>query len=416
MAAKNDTDTELSQILEQLRFHGDDAKKLKKIFKKRGQAGVDQYLKEKQDEWKNTPLNIAVIGASGVGKSTFVNAIRGLRVKDPRAAPVGVKQTTMTVTRYPHPVHENLIFWDIPGVGTKEFPKESYLKKIGIDRFDFFLLLSAGRFTEIDAWLGREITEKHRKKYYYVRTKVDQDVDNDRAEKEEDHDVNKVLNEIRQDIQQNIDTRNKVSGLFLVAGRRPDLFDFRKLEKSIVDDFPESKRSALILSMCAMSESMIQMKVAELRARIKYSAMGAGGVAVVPVPLMSVCYDMLIVETQAKEYFHQLGLDNDSLRKLADQTACNFEDLKAVIRETFGPTFYDKFDIHGFLGQLPKYSSTNTAFCAQRIIQLLPVIGGIIASPITLATTYKTLALILEEMEKMALNVVRYANEHSTLH
>jgi hypothetical protein len=47
---------------------------------------------------------------------------------------------------------------------------------------------------------------------------------------------------------------------------------------------------------------------------------------------------------------------------------------------------------------------------------LLPVVGGIFASPITVATTYKSLVLLLEEMEKMALNVVRYANKHGSLH
>jgi predicted GTPase len=414
MAAKDDVDAELAQLLAQLQFQDDDVNKLNKVYKARGQAGAQQFLEEKLNEWKNTPVNIAVIGASGVGKSTFVNTIRGLRGKDPGAAPVGTKQTTMKVTPYPHPRNENLVFWDIPGVGTKEFPKESYTKKIGIERFDFFLLLSAGRFTETDAWLGREISEKQRKKYYYVRTKVDQDVENDR-EDSEDHDVDRVLNDVRQDIQHNLATGNKVNGLFLVAGRRPNSFEFPKLEKSLIDDFPESKRSALILSMCAMSESLVKMKIAQLRKGMKYSAMGAGGVAVVPIPLVSLCYDTLKVDTEAKEYFFQLGLDDDSLRKMADMTGCSFNGLQAVVREALGSNFCETYDTCDLLFDSSRLNPTLVAIFAQRIIQLLPVAGGLFASPITIATTYKQLEFVLSEMEKVALNVIRYINEHSTL-
>jgi predicted GTPase/uncharacterized protein (DUF697 family) len=415
MAAKNDADAESLDLFHQLRFQEEEVKKLEEIYKTHGQAGIELYLKKKLNEWKNMSLNIAVIGASGVGKSTFVNTIRGLKGKDPRAAPVGIKQTTMTVTPYPHPRNENLVFWDIPGVGTKEFPKESYTKKIRIERFDFFLVVSAGRFTETDAWLGKEITEKQHKKYYYVRTKVDQDVDNDKEENE-DHDVDKLLNEIRQDIQRNIDDRNNVNGLFLIAGRRPHLFEFPRLQQSLIDDFPESKRSALILSMCAMSESMIKMKAAQLRDGIKYSAMGSAAMAVVPIPLMSFGYDLFVVNSQAKVYFDQLGLDDESLRKLADLTACNFSDLQAVVRKTFPSDLFEDFGTWDFLLELPGFLSITNALRAQRIIQFLPVVGGIIASPITVATTHKMLSLILEEMEKVALSVVRYANEHSSSH
>merc|ERR1719215_658619 len=48
-------------------------------------------------------INIAVFGASGTGKSSLVNALRGKRPGDTDAAPVGVQETTT------EPVHYNLI-------------------------------------------------------------------------------------------------------------------------------------------------------------------------------------------------------------------------------------------------------------------------------------------------------------------
>jgi len=80
----------------------------------------------------------------------------------------------MVIKPYKHPNNECLQFWDLPGVGTKRFPKHEYLEAIQVDRYDFFLLLSASRFTDIDTWLGMEIV-KRGKNFYYVRTKIDED-------------------------------------------------------------------------------------------------------------------------------------------------------------------------------------------------------------------------------------------------
>ncbi|KAG2063176.1 hypothetical protein BDR04DRAFT_1197861, partial [Suillus decipiens] len=48
-------------------------------------------------------LHLAVIGSSGSGKSSFINAVRGLSNNDPIAAPTGTVETTTTVTRYTDP-------------------------------------------------------------------------------------------------------------------------------------------------------------------------------------------------------------------------------------------------------------------------------------------------------------------------
>ncbi|KAF8806008.1 hypothetical protein BYT27DRAFT_7257427 [Phlegmacium glaucopus] len=47
--------------------------------------------------------HFAVCGSPGSGKSSFVNAVRGLSNNSPHAAPTGVTETTKTVTRYPDP-------------------------------------------------------------------------------------------------------------------------------------------------------------------------------------------------------------------------------------------------------------------------------------------------------------------------
>jgi len=99
---------------------------------------------------KTIPLNIAVIGNSGVDKSSFINTIRGLTADDEGAAEVDAVECTSEIESYPHPNNELLKLWDLPGVGTDTFPKHTYLEAIHVDCYEFFLLISATRFTEND--------------------------------------------------------------------------------------------------------------------------------------------------------------------------------------------------------------------------------------------------------------------------
>ncbi|CAN9502035.1 unnamed protein product [Ophioblennius macclurei] len=144
-----------------------------------GVAKINEYLEEQ----KNTPLNIAITGESGSGKSTFINALRGIQDdEDEGAAPTGVVETTTEVKPYPHPSHPNVTLWDLPGVGTTKFSADKYLELVKFDRFDFFIIISATRFTENDVKLAQEI-KKMGKKFYFLRSKIDSDLFNEQKRK-----------------------------------------------------------------------------------------------------------------------------------------------------------------------------------------------------------------------------------------
>ena len=143
----------------------------KEVLARDGVKGYELFLRTKTKQWKSIPLNIGVIGSSGAGKSSFINAIRDLEGDDDGAAPVGVTEQTKVPTPYCHPNNAMMQLWDLPGVGTQSFPKESYLKKIGFKEFDFFLVLASVRFTELDAWLSQEIINKG--KHFFFRANED---------------------------------------------------------------------------------------------------------------------------------------------------------------------------------------------------------------------------------------------------
>ena len=90
-------------------------------------------------------LHFAVCGSSGSGKSSLVNAFRGLKNKDPQAAPAGVVETTMVITRYPDPrkelPYERLVWFDCPGAGTLDIPSWQYFNQQGLFIFDIIILV-----------------------------------------------------------------------------------------------------------------------------------------------------------------------------------------------------------------------------------------------------------------------------------
>ena len=46
-------------------------------IEKHGVSGIEKRFKAELDDWKNAEIKIGVTGNSGVGKSSFINAIRG---------------------------------------------------------------------------------------------------------------------------------------------------------------------------------------------------------------------------------------------------------------------------------------------------------------------------------------------------
>ncbi|CAJ1360855.1 unnamed protein product, partial [Effrenium voratum] len=201
--------------------------------------------KQREEDRKNYPqpawldkvdgcINIAVVGNSGVGKSLLINRLRRMRPQAEGWAAVGVNETTREPTMYPYPNQSKVRLWDLPGAGTVSVPAETYLQDMGLRYFDHVVVVTAGRFTEMEVSLRAEL-EQYAVPYCMVRTKVDQDVVNNKednfAEKHE------TLKQIRDDLEKTHGVATK--SLYLVSSRDPDDYDMPRL---LADLFPGMKR------------------------------------------------------------------------------------------------------------------------------------------------------------------------------
>ncbi|GBE83223.1 interferon-inducible GTPase-domain-containing protein [Sparassis latifolia] len=143
----------------------------------------------KRIDYQDGVFHCAVAGIAGSGKSSLINAIRGLsnsKSKHPDAAEVGSTETTRHVTRYPDPNPKKPVVWyDIPGAGTLTVPSPQYFNAQGLFLFDCIIVLFDNRFTETDVSLLHNCS-RFNIPSYIVRSKSNQGIKNTVEEMRED--------------------------------------------------------------------------------------------------------------------------------------------------------------------------------------------------------------------------------------
>lgn len=126
-------------------------------------------------------LHFAVCGSSGSGKSTVINAVRGLGCTGEGTARVGVTECTSEISRYPDPREElpysRFIWYDIPGAGTTAVPDWQYFNDQGLFIFDFIIMVYDVRFTKIDVSIIENFL-RFNIPLFIVRSKADQHIQN----------------------------------------------------------------------------------------------------------------------------------------------------------------------------------------------------------------------------------------------
>ncbi|XP_031168094.1 interferon-inducible GTPase 5-like [Sander lucioperca] len=365
---------------------------IKKELETNGSAAAAAKIQTYLDEQDNIQLNIGITGESGSGKSSFVNAFRGIHNRDKeRAAPTGVTETTTDVKSYPHPNHPNVTLWDLPGVGTTKFPADEYLKKVEFERFDFFIIISADRFRENDVKLAEEI-QKMKKKFYFVRSKIDHNIRDEEETQGSEFNEEETLKLMRENCIQGLEGRVESPQVFLVSSRKLHLYDFPLLEKTLEEELPAHKRNVLLLALPNVSLEIIIKKKEALQAKIKYRASLSALGAAVPVPGLSFAADMVMIAATIRQYQVTFGLDSASLQRLA-QTAClPLDELRAVMTSPLAGKEINK-DLIIKLVSCSVVDLSLTA--AEEGFRFIPLFGIPAAMGLSSVSTYTTLNMFL---------------------
>ena len=293
-------------------------------------------------------------------------------------------------------------------MGTPQFPREKYLQDtIQVDRFDCFLILIAARFYETDAWLGKELTQRN-KACYFVRTKIQYDVDNEMLEAEGDFSEEMVVENIRRTVSKELKPSESMQSLgisyklFLIDNHKERKFEFEELVDAIIHDLPQRQREAAILTLAAVSQSVIKAKANQLRKRAWTAAIVSAIVAAVPVPGLFIVVDAGIIIEEGSFYYEQLGLDDKSLKERAGAMSIEVKSLIKIVRKVFP----HEFDL-SFVKALAVGGIHAGAMILEEVSRFIPFIGSVIAAPISLATTRYLLVKIIDKMESVSLELTK---------
>lgn len=384
----------------------EDIEEIKDALEGGRMADAASKIMENLQALENAHLDIAVTGESGSGKSSFVNAIRGLGDEDYGAAPTGVVETTLKPTPYPHPKHPNVKVWDLPGIGTPNFQSATYLEQVDFSRYDFFILIASERFKTNHARLAQEI-QKQGKRFYFVRSKVDADLEASKKRRPHAYSEENILRQIRENCRACLEAENVVSPrIFLLSNWELSKYDFVLLEETLERELPAHKRHAFLLALPNISLEILRKKKEALQKQIWKLATVSCGVAAVPIPGLSVACDVTILIKSLSEYRKNFGLDDDSLGKLAEKVGKPVEEIKEVIKSPLAKEI--SRDV--VLKMLTK-AGGGALMMAEYLASTLPIFGSLAAGGISFGTTYYMLWSSLNEVADDAHNVLIKAFE-----
>ncbi|XP_053254070.1 interferon-inducible GTPase 5-like isoform X1 [Podarcis raffonei] len=393
-----------------------DLAEMKSALEKKPFEAVLAEAQQQSNLLKNMTFEIAITGRAGAGKSSFVNALRGMEDDEKGAAQTGVTETTMVPQEYTHPTFPNFKIWDLPGIGTTKFNAKEYLKKVNFSKYDFFIIIASERFTEDDANLALEI-RKNKKKFYYVRSKVDIDIENYRRSKrinvEDTHEMmlceKKTLDIIQKDCYDNLKALGESSPrVFLISRWDLSKYDFPLLQETIEQEQDEIKRDVLTMCLPILTKDSIKKKKAAMESLIWKNAMVSCSVGLIPLPFLSLGCDIAIVAVTMRDICKVFGLDEDSLNMLANRVGKPVEELKSVIEHTPSP---GKITAEFVMDVLKRSVIWGAITAVELVVGFIPVLGSIYGGGSSFATTFCLLKNFLENAVKDAEKVLAKAAE-----
>lgn len=386
-----------SQVTQSNSDNSDDAI-MRQIATSEGPSGVGRYIEKNIDRWKNETVKFGIIGRSGTGKSSFVNLVRDLKKGDVGYAKVGRGNTTRTPTSYFHPKSKQIVYWDLPGVGTLEFPKANYIEQMKLHEYDYFFVFFDKVLEEVDLWVAEQLI-KMRKPFCLVRSKLDKDVEDGN---EQEIDGKTVISNLRTEILNTINNNHKNKQLrahckiFLISCVKKRIGEIDTLFRHIRENLSSIKFEAVVYSLSTLSQDVIEEKYKTLQSRVNKASLGTALIAASPIPGLDAYANIEILVNEIKHYVQVFGLTSEQIRKI------NYSDQKQLkCIELFGSGSDEKtYEIVKRMF-IEKYVVLFGALSISDIF--LPIVGSVISAASTATIVYSFLNEILENLQQDAI-------------
>lgn len=224
---------EVMREINSVRRFVDEQKLLSNMKEHHALNGMIKYINDNLHNFKEKVMEVAIIGRSGAGKSSLINALRGLAPTDDGGAAVGETETTSEINKYTYPANDKVILLDVPGMDTWRFPIKEYLEQINYKTIDVFIIVVSVRIYDTDIVVLKKLTD-YKKHVMVVRSKIDMDMQNAKRNYPKDFNENGVLYRLKQDLKSNISkVIPEFDNLFLISAVLTKEYDFPYLTKTL---------------------------------------------------------------------------------------------------------------------------------------------------------------------------------------
>lgn len=334
-------------------------------------------VKQKLNEQLSTTVSVALFGQPGAGKSSLINAIIGKKVAEP-----GV-ETDKTVREASYK-HNGLNFVDLPGYGTKNFPKESYFDKFNIKDFDLFLCVTSGKLHQADTELFRELNNRG-KVCIFVANKHDDMW-------EDGFSIEELEKRKKADIEKN--TGKEIRIVFTSCRNKTGL---DALNDEIKENLDAAKKERWERGAKAYSLQSLNEKKAACERVVGISAAAASLNALNPIPGADIAVDVGILIKLFSDIREGYGLDEAELKALLTTDASTTA-IATMVNNII------KFGAkEGLLILLKRYAGF---VAAKEITKYIPFAGQAIAASLGYMITSSAGSYYLNECHALAEEII----------
>jgi uncharacterized protein (DUF697 family) len=208
------------------------------------------------------------------------------------------------------------------------------------------------------------------------------------------------------------------------------LYDFPLLQRSIMENMPDEKKNTLIMALLPLAKEDVSTKCNVLRKRINLVSALSGLVGLSPIPGTSFLVDLALITKELLTYAKTLNLSKEMIEQLSVSFGINYDSIeqnvlnnhvfvktvvefneKSILSESFISLVGSRiaFALTTFLG------SALVANSVEEFVKFIPIIGSIIGSITSFATTQVSLRKILNEFETTTLELIEYCSKNKAI-
>lgn len=367
---------------------------MKEFTKEFAEKTIDEIRKSfEQDlnDLENTVVKCGIIGRSGVGKSSTINAIAGVKI-----AQTGSTEQTMEAQEFHY---ENITYVDLPGCGTETFKKDEYIQEFRLfdNDYDCFIVITDNRVYEDDVYLYNNIVEEGYP-CFFVRNKIDNAIENEK------HDNNLSENEVIEKIRTYVVEKTKSEKVYLISARHPQQWDFPTLIDDILASFDNIKRKTIVRGLNTLTEEILEEKkqlALEIATKRAYLAAING---LNPIPGLDVSVDIGILYELSTEIIKLFGLTEEHLKYFENNTNISSSPTYSGTKQTiikFGAQYATK---EGIVLILKRFATTETV---KEFGKFIPFIGQAISAGIGYKMTIWFTEDFIEEASKLSQEILK---------